>query len=173
MFYQNRFTERARQALTLAQEAAASFGHSYIGSEHLLLGLLREGGGPAADSPAHRLLLAPVGGAGGGALQKAVFDQQAAEVGKVLIDPAQQPVDLLLRILSAGLELLGDGAEYDQLALFAGRPLAQGAGFVKTGGQDGLPLLISNGVAGINHGRSGMGVAKAGIHRAGDAAGAQ
>ena len=48
MFYQNRFTERARQALTLAQEAAASFGHSYIGSEHLLLGLLREGGGPAA-----------------------------------------------------------------------------------------------------------------------------
>ena len=30
MFYQNRFTERARQALTLAQEAAASFGHSYI-----------------------------------------------------------------------------------------------------------------------------------------------
>ena len=41
MFYQNRFTERARQALTLAQEAAASFGHSYIGSEHLLLGLLR------------------------------------------------------------------------------------------------------------------------------------
>ena len=87
----------------------------------------QEGGGPAADSPAHRLLLAPVGGAGGGALQKAVFDQQAAEVGKVLIDPAQQPVDLLLRILSAGLELLGDGAEYDQLALFTGRPLAQGA----------------------------------------------
>ena len=42
MFYQNRFTERARQALTLAQEAAASFGHSYIGSEHLLLGLLQD-----------------------------------------------------------------------------------------------------------------------------------
>ena len=50
MFYQNRFTERARQALTLALEAAASFGHSYIGSEHLLLGLLREGGGPAAKA---------------------------------------------------------------------------------------------------------------------------
>lgn len=133
----------------------------------------QEGGGPAADSPAHRLLLAPVGGAGGGALQKAVFDQQAAEVGKVLIDPAQQPVDLLLRILSAGRELLGDGAEYDQLALLTGRPLAQGAGLVETGGQDGLPLLLSNGVARINHGRSGMGVAKAGIHRAGDAAGAQ
>ncbi len=47
---------------------------------------------------------------------------------------------------SAGLELLGDGAEYDQLALFTGRPLAQGAGFVETGGQDGLPLLLSSGV---------------------------
>lgn len=44
MFYYNRFTERAQRALTLAQEEAASFGHSYIGSEHLLLGLLREGG---------------------------------------------------------------------------------------------------------------------------------
>ena len=52
MFYQNRFTERARQALTLAQEAAASFGHSYIGSEHLLLGLLREA---AARPPRHSL----------------------------------------------------------------------------------------------------------------------
>ena len=50
MFYQNRFTERAQKALTLAQEAAGSFGHSYIGSEHLLLGLLREGGGPAAKA---------------------------------------------------------------------------------------------------------------------------
>ncbi|MCI7125963.1 MAG: ATP-dependent Clp protease ATP-binding subunit [Agathobaculum sp.] len=50
MFYKNRFTERAQQALTLAQEAACSFGHSYIGSEHLLLGLLREGGGPAAKA---------------------------------------------------------------------------------------------------------------------------
>lgn len=50
MFYQNRFTERAQQALTKAQEAAASFGHSYIGSEHLLLGLLREEGGPAAKA---------------------------------------------------------------------------------------------------------------------------
>ena len=46
MFYQNRFTERARQALTLAQEAAASFGHSYIGSEHLLL--IRSRNCPAA-----------------------------------------------------------------------------------------------------------------------------
>lgn len=51
MFFQNnRFTERAANALTLAQKAAGEFGHSYIGSEHLLLGLLREGGGPAAKA---------------------------------------------------------------------------------------------------------------------------
>ena len=42
--------KRQQQALTKAQEAAGSFGHSYIGSEHLLLGLLREGGGPAAKA---------------------------------------------------------------------------------------------------------------------------
>ncbi len=44
MFGQNRFTERAQQALALAQQIAGEFGHSYIGSEHLLLGLLKEGG---------------------------------------------------------------------------------------------------------------------------------
>lgn len=47
---QNNFTERAAKALTLAQEAAASFGHSYIGSEHLLIGLFREKTGLAAKA---------------------------------------------------------------------------------------------------------------------------
>ena len=48
MFYQNRFTDRASNALRLAQEAAGRMGHSYVGSEHLLDGLLLEGGGLAA-----------------------------------------------------------------------------------------------------------------------------
>lgn len=47
---QNNFTDRAAKALTLAQEAAASFGHSYIGSEHLLIGLFREQTGLAAKA---------------------------------------------------------------------------------------------------------------------------
>ena len=34
MFYQNRFTERAAEALRLAQETAGQMGHSYVGSEH-------------------------------------------------------------------------------------------------------------------------------------------
>ncbi len=43
-----RFTERARQVVVLAQEEARDLKHNYIGTEHLLLGLLREGGGVAA-----------------------------------------------------------------------------------------------------------------------------
>jgi ATP-dependent Clp protease ATP-binding subunit ClpA len=43
-----RFTERAKKVLTLAQEEAERSHHSYIGTEHLLLGLLREHDGLAA-----------------------------------------------------------------------------------------------------------------------------
>ena len=44
----DRFTERARKVLSLAQEEAQRFQHNYIGTEHLLLGLVREGEGVAA-----------------------------------------------------------------------------------------------------------------------------
>ena len=37
-----RFTDRARQVVVLAQEEARRFRHGYIGTEHVLLGLLRE-----------------------------------------------------------------------------------------------------------------------------------
>ena len=40
-----RFTERARKVVVLAQEEAWVLRHNYIGTEHLLLGLLREEGG--------------------------------------------------------------------------------------------------------------------------------
>ncbi len=43
-----KFTERARKVLKLAQEEAQRFNHNYIGTEHLLLGLVREGDGVAA-----------------------------------------------------------------------------------------------------------------------------
>jgi ATP-dependent Clp protease ATP-binding subunit ClpC len=43
-----RFTERARQVVVLAQEEARVLRHNYIGTEHLLLGLLREEEGLAA-----------------------------------------------------------------------------------------------------------------------------
>ncbi len=44
----DKFTERARRVLSLAQEEAQRFQHNYIGTEHLLLGLVREGEGVAA-----------------------------------------------------------------------------------------------------------------------------
>jgi ATP-dependent Clp protease ATP-binding subunit ClpC len=43
-----RFTERARQVIVLAQDEARALKHNYIGTEHLLLGLLREEEGLAA-----------------------------------------------------------------------------------------------------------------------------
>ena len=44
----NRFTERARKVILLAKEEAKRFNHDYIGTEHILLGLVREGEGVAA-----------------------------------------------------------------------------------------------------------------------------
>ncbi|OGX40103.1 MAG: hypothetical protein A3G91_04190 [Omnitrophica WOR_2 bacterium RIFCSPLOWO2_12_FULL_50_9] len=44
----NRFTERARKVIVYAKEEARRFNHDYIGTEHLLLGLVREGEGVAA-----------------------------------------------------------------------------------------------------------------------------
>lgn len=43
----NRFTERARKVLVLAKEEARRFNHDYIGTEHILFGLVREGEGVA------------------------------------------------------------------------------------------------------------------------------
>lgn len=43
-----RFTDRARRVVVLAQEEARMFNHNYIGTEHLLLGLIHEGDGVAA-----------------------------------------------------------------------------------------------------------------------------
>ena len=48
MFMFGRFTERAQQVLVLSQEEAKRLSHNFIGTEHLLLGLVREGSGVAA-----------------------------------------------------------------------------------------------------------------------------
>ena len=45
-----RFTERARRVLTFAQEEARQLNHSFIGTEHILLGLIREGDGVGAQA---------------------------------------------------------------------------------------------------------------------------
>ncbi len=45
-----RFTDRARRVIVLAQEEARMLNHNYIGTEHILLGLVREGEGVAAEA---------------------------------------------------------------------------------------------------------------------------
>src|ERR671916_584883 len=44
-----RFTDRARRVVVLAQEEARMLNHNYIGTEHILLGLIHEGEGVAAQ----------------------------------------------------------------------------------------------------------------------------
>ena len=44
-----RFTDRARRVVVLAQDEARRLDHNYIGTEHLLLGLIRQGDGVAAQ----------------------------------------------------------------------------------------------------------------------------
>src|SRR5215469_9335067 len=44
-----RFSDRARRVVVLAQEEARMLNHNYIGTEHILLGLIREGEGVAAQ----------------------------------------------------------------------------------------------------------------------------
>src|SRR5260221_14570633 len=45
-----RFTDRARRVVVLAQEEARMLNHNYIGTEHVLLGLIHEGEGAAAKA---------------------------------------------------------------------------------------------------------------------------
>ena len=44
-----RFTDRARKVMALANQEAQRFNHEYIGTEHILLGLVKEGQGVAAN----------------------------------------------------------------------------------------------------------------------------
>ena len=44
----DRFTQKAREAIRLAVETAQELEHGYVGTEHLLLGLIKEGTGVAA-----------------------------------------------------------------------------------------------------------------------------
>lgn len=75
-----RFTDRARRVVVLAMEEARRLNHSHIGTEHVLLGLLREGKGVAAQvlvresvDPARvrAQVLELVGGGGGEAVEAA------------------------------------------------------------------------------------------------------
>src|SRR5437879_3336271 len=45
-----RFTDRARRVVVLAREESGMLGHDYVGTEHILLGLIHEGEGVGANA---------------------------------------------------------------------------------------------------------------------------
>jgi len=129
----SRFNERAQHVLSLAREEALSFNHWYIGTEHLLLGMLREQGGLAA------LALEKLGIA---------LDPVRAAVEKKIgrgDQPAQEEIDYVPRARKV-LSLALDEAE------------RQGSGYVRTehillaivrdGGGVGADILDTFGVLG-------------------------
>ena len=77
---ENRFSPTAETAIRLAQEAAGELGHAYVGTEHLLLGLIRE-----EEGVAHAVLT------GAGVTDKALCEAIRKSVGAGLpgLDPTQ------------------------------------------------------------------------------------
>jgi ATP-dependent Clp protease ATP-binding subunit ClpC len=90
-----RFTERARHAVVLAQDEARALRHDYIGTEHLLLGLLREDEGLGARA------LTPLGIALDGMRERVVAEigrGDEAIAGQIPFTPrAKKALELALR----------------------------------------------------------------------------
>src|SRR5579872_1268778 len=94
-----RFTDRARRVLVLAQEEARQLNHSFIGTEHLLLGLLKEGegiGAKALDSMgvslevARRAVVETLGPAGAARTGSPPFTPRAKKVLELSLREAIQ-----------------------------------------------------------------------------------
>jgi ATP-dependent Clp protease ATP-binding subunit ClpC len=95
-----RFTRRAQKVILLAQEEARRLGYPYIGTEHLLLGLVREGEGVAAKvlsemnidarkiQAAIEKMVEP--GQGGGAAVEVSFTPRAKKVLELSVDEARR-----------------------------------------------------------------------------------
>jgi excisionase family DNA binding protein len=96
----DRFTQRARKALDLSTEEARMLQHGYVGTEHLLLGLLREGGGIAArglhnlgiELDQARLQVEQIIGRGepGGLIQQPGLTPRAKKTIELAVDEARK-----------------------------------------------------------------------------------
>ena len=95
---ENRFSPGAEDALRLAQEAAGELGHGYVGTEHLLLGLMRQ-----EEGLAHGVL------AGEGLTEKALFAAIRRSVGAGLpgSDPNQGLTPRAKRVVELAVEDAG------------------------------------------------------------------
>jgi ATP-dependent Clp protease ATP-binding subunit ClpC len=113
-----RFTERARQVVVLAQHDARALGHNYIGTEHLLLGLLREEQGLGA-----RVLVAlgvTVEGTREQVARIVGMGDESGATGQIPFTPrAKRTLELALReSLALGHDYIG--TEHVLLGLIAG-----------------------------------------------------
>jgi ATP-dependent Clp protease ATP-binding subunit ClpC len=115
-----RFTDQARRVVVLAQEEAQTLGHAYIGTEHILLGLLSEGEGMAAQAlgtlgitlAATREQVAEVIGAGTGQPSGHIpFTPRAKKVLELSLREAQRLGDSSIGTehILLGLAREGDG----------------------------------------------------------------
>ncbi len=94
-----KFTQAAKNALTYAQEEARTMGHSLIGSEHILLGLIREGEGIAAEvldnfgvdeEKARKKIISMVGSGNGSNTKLLGFTQRTARIIEIGYSEAQK-----------------------------------------------------------------------------------
>ena len=116
------FTKRAKKALELSLREALSLGHDYVGTEHILLGLLREGDGVAAQvlvklgadldrvrQQVNQLLH------GSGQQESGKGARQGKPAGTPLPDDAMARIDALDRRLAAIERWAGMRSDLDEL----------------------------------------------------------
>jgi ATP-dependent Clp protease ATP-binding subunit ClpA len=129
----SRFNEHARAVLSLAREEALSFNHQYIGTEHLLLGLLREQDGLAALALEKLgVALAPV---------RAAVEQKMGRGDH----PVEEEIDYVPRARKV-LSLALDEAERQGSAYVRTEHIL--LGLVREGGGIGADILDTFGVLG-------------------------
>ena len=93
----DKFTERAKKVLMLAQQEAERLGHGYLGTEHLLLGLINEGEGVAAkalaslqvDSASVRQHVESLIGRGDGQSQQIQYTPRSKKVIELAVEEAR------------------------------------------------------------------------------------
>lgn len=94
----DRFTERAKKVLMLAEQEAQRLGHGYVGTEHILLGLIQEGDGVAAKALATlsinltgvRQQVEAMIGRGDGQSQPSQYTPRAKQVIQLAFEEAQR-----------------------------------------------------------------------------------
>jgi len=149
------FTPRAKRVLELSLEEARQLGHNYIGTEHLLLGLIREGEGVAARvlenlgvdlskvrTQVIRMLgeTAEVSGSGGsaGRTKTPTLDEFGSNLTQMAIDGKLDPVVGRQKEIERVIQILGRRTKNNPVLI--GEP-----GVGKTALAEGLAQRIGNG----------------------------